>query len=243
MELNLKLSTEAGEILSDASYYRRFIGKLVYLTVTRPDICFAVNKLSQYLQTPRKPHLDVAYRILAYLKNDPGQGLFYSANSTLSLRAFADANWGNCPETSRSISGICVFLGDSLISWRSKKQDVVSQSSAEAEYRSMAKATCELLWINSLLEDLQVRLIDPIVMYCDNEAALHIAKNSVFHERTKHIERDCHVVRERVASGFMKVLHIGTEHQLADMLTKALTEKQFLYLLSKMGLHHLYLPS
>ncbi|KAG7549162.1 Retrotransposon Copia-like N-terminal [Arabidopsis thaliana x Arabidopsis arenosa] len=243
MELGLKLNQETGDLLPDPSYYRKLIGKLVYLTVTRPDICFAVNKLSQYVNAPRQPHLNAAHRILRYLKNDPGQGVFYSANSTLTLRGFADADWSNCPETSRSISGYCVFLGDSLISWKSKKQDIVSRSSAEAEYRSMANATCELIWLNSMLEDLHVPLADTIVLYCDNEAALHIAKNSVYHERTKHFERDIHVVRERVAMGFLKTLHINTEHQLADILTKPLTALQFNYLLSKMGLHHLYSPS
>ncbi|KAG7594381.1 Retrotransposon Copia-like N-terminal [Arabidopsis thaliana x Arabidopsis arenosa] len=243
MELNLKLSQDTGDLLSDPSYYRKLIGKLVYLTVTRPDICFAVNKLSQYMSNPRAPHLATAHRILRHLKNDPGQGVFYPVTSSLTLRAYADADWSNCPESSRSISGYCVFLGDSLISWKSKKQDVVSRSSDEAEYRSMANATCELIWINSLLEDLQVPLNDTIVFYCDNEAALHIAKNSVYHEMTKHITRDVHVVRERVASGFLKTLHIGSEYQIADLLTKPLTALQFNHLLSKMGLHHLYSPS
>lgn len=243
MELGLKLNQEIGDLLPDPSYYRKLIGKLVYLTFTRPDICFAVNKLSQYVNAPRQPHLNAAHWILRYLKNDPGQGVFYSANSTLTLRGFADADWSNCPETSRSISGYCVFLGDSLISWKSKKHDIVSRSSAEAEYRSMANATCELIWLNSMLEDLHVPLADTIVLYCDNEAALHIAKNSVYHERTKHFERDIHVVRERVAMGFLKTLHINTEHQLADVLTKPLTALQFNYLLSKIGLHHLYSPS
>lgn len=107
----------------------------------------------------------------------------------------------------------------------------------------MANTTSELLWISYLLCDLKVSLEDTIVLYCDNEAALHIAKNSVYHERTKHIERDCHVVRERVASGFLKTLHVTTQHQLADMLTKPLTALQFHHLMSKMGIHHLYSPS
>lgn len=149
MELNIKLSQDSGELISDASLYRKIIGKLVYLTVTHPDICFVVNKLSQYMNSPWEPHLMAAHRILRYLKNDPGQGVFYPANSTLTLRGFADVDWGNFLESSRSISGYCVFLGDSLISWKSKKQDIVSRSSAEAEYRSMANATCELIWINS----------------------------------------------------------------------------------------------
>ncbi|CAA7030657.1 unnamed protein product [Microthlaspi erraticum] len=243
MEINIKLGQDDGELLSDPSHYRKLMGKLIYLTVTRPDISFAVNKLSQYNSPPREPHLEAAHRILRYLKNDAGQGLFYSAQSSLTVRAFADSDGGTCPDTRRSVTGYCVFLGDSLVTWKSKKQDVVSRSTAESEYRAMANATCELLWLNSLLEDLKIKLDDTIVLYYDNEAALHIAKNSVYHERTKHIERDCHVVRERVASGFMKTLHVSSQHQLADLLTKPLTALQFNHLLSKMGIHHLYSPS
>lgn len=105
-----------GELLSNPSLYRKLIGKLVYLTVSKPGICFVVNKLSQYLAAPRDPHLFADNRILKYLKNDPDQGIFYSAKSSLTLRAFADANWETCPDTRRSISGSCIFIGDSLVS-------------------------------------------------------------------------------------------------------------------------------
>lgn len=126
MELNIKQSQNDGVLLYNPSRYRQLLRKLVYLTVSRPDICYVVNKLSQYLASPREPHLLAAHRILQYLKNDPGQGLFYSAQSSLTLRAFADADFGSCPGTRHSISGLCVFLGDSLVSWLSKKQDTVS---------------------------------------------------------------------------------------------------------------------
>lgn len=107
----------------------------------------------------------------------------------------------------------------------------------------MVDATCELIWLHSLLSDLRITLTDGIVLYYDNEAALHISKNSVYHERRKQIERDCHVVRERLASGFLKTLHVTYQHQLADLMTKPITALQFTYLLSKMGIHHLFAPS
>ena len=125
MEQSAKFSSSMGEDVLDSSLYRRLIGKLLYLTLTRPDICYSVHKLSQFMSSPKTPHLQAAYRILKYLKKTPGQGLFLSANSKLKLKAYCDADWAACPDTRRSISGFCVFFGESLISWKCKKQQVV----------------------------------------------------------------------------------------------------------------------
>ncbi|KAL5575746.1 hypothetical protein UlMin_017445 [Ulmus minor] len=175
MEPNLKLSQDEGDLLPDASLYRRLIGKLLYLTITRPDLSYAVNRLSQFLSQPRLPHFKAVQRVLQYVKGTPGQGLFLPSKSDV----FSDADWAGCADSRRSISGYCVFLGDSLISWKSKKQATVSRSSAEAEYRSMANATCELTWLLSLLKELGVNHARPALLYCDNQATLHIATNPV----------------------------------------------------------------
>nr|CAN67330.1 hypothetical protein VITISV_010353 [Vitis vinifera] len=141
----INLSQDDGELLEDPNLYRRLIGKLLYLTITRPNLAYSVNRPNQYLANLRSTHLQGVHRILQYIKVTVGQGLHFSASSSVHLKAFVDLDWGACKDTRRSISGFCVFLGDSLISWKYKKKSFVSRSSTEAEYRVMANVTCELI--------------------------------------------------------------------------------------------------
>nr|KYP49610.1 Retrovirus-related Pol polyprotein from transposon TNT 1-94 [Cajanus cajan] len=240
MDYTSRLSASSGTPLADPSSYRRLLGRLIYLTTTRPDISYVVHHLSQFMSAPSTAHSQAIFRILRYLKQAPGSGLFFPTNSSLHLKAFSDSDWAGCLDTRRSITGFSVYLGDSLISWRSKKQPTVSRSSSEAEYRALATTTSELQWLTYLLHDLHVPVHQPALLYCDNQSALHIAANQVFHERTKHIDIDCHLVREKLQSGLLKLLPVASPHQLADIFTKSLSPSMFTALYSKLGMLNLY---
>ena len=221
VELNAHLTPTGGKPLFNPSLYRRLVGSLVYLTVTRPDISYAVHQVSQYLSAPRSTHYAVVLRILRYLKGTLFHGLFYSAQSPLVLRAFSYADWAGDPTDRRSTTGYCFLLGSSLISWRSKKQTFVARSSTEAEYRALADTTSELIWLRWLLTNLGVSTSSATPLYCDNQSAIHIAHNDVFHERTKHIKIDCHFIRYHPVYGALKLISVSSKDQLANIFTKS----------------------
>ncbi|GMI65892.1 hypothetical protein HRI_000258500 [Hibiscus trionum] len=237
-----KLSSSEGEPLADPQQYRRLVGRLLYLTQTRPDITYSVHLLSQFVSLPRQPHLQAANHLLSYIKTTPGLGLFFSASSDKQLSGFVDSDYAACPDSRRSVTGYCMYFGTSLISWKSKKQQTVSRSSCEAEYRAMASATCELMWLTSLLSSFGVK-VSSTSLYCDNQSAIQLASNQMFHERSKHIEVDCHFIRDKVREGFLKLFHVRSACQLADILTKSLHAPAFDSIVSKMGLVNIHRPS
>ncbi|CAM8974249.1 unnamed protein product [Rhodiola kirilowii] len=138
MDTKQSLSLSKADPMSEPMVYGRLIGKLIYLTITRPDLSYAVHVLSQFIQSPTVEHLRAAHRVLRYIKAAPAQGLFFSASSSLTAVAFCDADWGACTITRRSMTGYCILLGGCIVSWKTKKQAVVSRSSAELEYRALA---------------------------------------------------------------------------------------------------------
>jgi hypothetical protein len=243
LEQNHHLPLATGTPLQNPDRYRRLVGRLVYLTVTRAELSYCVHMLAQFMHKPLEEHWNAAIRVVRYLKGNPGQGILLKAACDLQLYAWCDSDWAGCPLTRRSLTGWIVFLGNSPISWKTKKQNVVSRSSAKTEYRSMATTACELKWLKALLLSLGVSHSLPMRIYCDSQSALHIAANPVFHERTKHIEVDCHFLRDELLKGNISTHHVSTKIQLADIFTKALGKQQFDYFLNKLGIHNLHAPT
>ena len=194
------------------------------------------------MDKPTKSHMKALLRIVRYLKNDIGNGLLLNSNPDMELKVHTDSDYAGCPYSRKSISGYCVLFGQSPISSKSKKQQAISRSSAEAEYRAIAYATCEIIWLQALFKDFHVKLKEPIKLFCDNQSAIFLTKNPVFHERTKHIEIDCHFIREKVEQGMIQVEYVPSRHQLADIFTKAVSGEDLKRMIDKMGMKNIYNP-
>jgi histone deacetylase 1/2 len=220
-----KLSIESGDKLGpdDSTKYRSMVGALQYLTLTRPDIAFAMNKVCQFLHAPTTVHWSAVKRILRYVHGIINLGLHIRRSRSMLVSAFSDADWAGCVDDRRSTGGFAVFLSDNLISWTARKQPTVSRSSTEAKYKALANATAEMLWVQKLLTKLRVSHPPKALLWCDNLGAKYLSANPIFHARTKHIEIDFHFVRERVAQKLLEIRFIHTGDQVADGFTKALS--------------------
>ena len=168
IEYNCRLNSHDGEPLSDATLYRQLVGSLIYITITRPDISYAVHVVSQFMAAPRSPHYAVVLKILRYLKGTIFDGLHFSSHSSLTLQAYSGADWAGDPTDRRSTTRYCFLLGDSLISWRSKKQTIVARSSTETENRALAATTTELIWLCWLLQDLGIDCSTTTKLHCES---------------------------------------------------------------------------
>ena len=212
---SFKLHPNIGSPYSDPAFYRSLVGKLNFLTHSRPDLTFAVQSLSQFMQDPKVPHMQALHHTLRYVAGSIGQGILLKAGERLSLIGYSDSDWATCPTTRRSITGYLVLFGGSPVSWKSKKQSTISKSSSEAEYRAMAAVASEITWLVRLLDEIGVSNLKPVTIYCDNQSAISIGKNPVHHERTKHIEIDAHFTREKVLDGLLQLQYLPTSQQLA----------------------------
>ncbi|RVX04505.1 Retrovirus-related Pol polyprotein from transposon RE1 [Vitis vinifera] len=230
------LTLQSGTPLSDPTEYRTVVGSLQYLSLTRPDIAYTVNKLSQFMHQPTSDHWNAVKRLLRYLCGTLDHGITLRRTSPLALHAFSDSDWAGNKDDFTSTSAYIIYLGHNPISWSSKKQRTVARSSTEAEYRSVASTAAEIRWICSLLTELGVTLPQQPVIYCDNVGATNLCSNPVFHSRMKHVALDYHFIREQVQNGLLRVSHISASDQLADALTKPLARPQFDSLKAKIGL-------
>jgi hypothetical protein len=224
-----------GDPMEDPTLYRSVVGSLQYLSLTRPDLAFAVSRVCQFTHRPTKLHWQAVKRILRYLKHTISHGLLLHKTSSNSLQAYSDADWAGCSNDRHSTDAYCVYLGCNLISWSSRKQPTVSRSSTEAEYKFVANTDAELLWIRSLLKELRLTLSGPPKIWCDNIGATYLSVNPIFHARTKHVAIDFHFVQELVASKDLEILFVPSADQIADVLTKPLVSKRFHYLSYKLN--------
>ncbi|GKD65658.1 ribonuclease H-like domain-containing protein [Tanacetum coccineum] len=167
-----------------------------------------VHKLSHAMHGPLKSDFKLAFRVLRYLKVAPRMGVMYKASDSFELTAFIDSDWAKCNVTRRFVTGFAVFLGSCLVPWKSKKQSVLAKSSAEVEYRAMSNVSCEIIWILKILTDLKVEYTILVQMFCDSSAAMQIAANPVFHERTKHFEIDLYFLREKINEGVFRTCKV-----------------------------------
>jgi histone deacetylase 1/2 len=224
-----KLSLTNGEVLNseDATRYRSIVGVLQYIMYTRPYIAFSVNKVCQFLHAPMTVHWTAVKYILRYLCSTISLGLCLSRYSSTIISAFLDADWGGYPDDRRSTGGFAVYLGSNLISWNARKQGTVSRSSTEAKYKSLANATAEVMWLQTLLDELGVAQSKTIVLWCDNIGATYLSANHVFHAKTEHFEVDYHFVHENVTQKLLDKRFISSGDQVADGFTKSLSTRQF----------------
>jgi hypothetical protein len=238
-----KISAHEGDMLSpdDATKYHSIVGALQYLTLTRPDISFSVNKVCQYLHASTTVHLIAGKHILGFLKHTLGVGLSIRQSSSIMVRAFSDADWAGCTDDRKSTGVFDVFLGPNLISCCAKKQKTVSRSSTEAEYKAMADATAEIMWIQSVLHELWVSGPQRARLWCDNMGVKYLALNPIFHGRMKHVEVHYHFVWDRVLKKLLDVRFISTEDQVADGFTKTIPPGRLLEFQRNLNLIKLWL--
>ncbi|RVW75978.1 Retrovirus-related Pol polyprotein from transposon RE1 [Vitis vinifera] len=205
---------------------------------TRPDLAYALSVVSQYMHNPGEQHMNAVMRILRYLKNAPRNGILFAKNvNHQSIEVYTDADWAGALDDRRSTSGYFTFVGGNLVTWKSKKQNVVARSSVEVEFRGMALGLCEALWLRLLLQDLGYLSRQPIRLFCDNKAACDIAHNPVQHDRIKHVEVDRFFIKEKLDDKIVELPKIRSKDQLADILTKAVSSQLILPSVQISGSH------
>ncbi|KAI3681646.1 hypothetical protein L6452_36448 [Arctium lappa] len=222
----------------DVKTYRGMIGSLMYLTASRPDIMFSTCLCARFQAKPKESHLLAVKRIFHYIKGTPYLGLWYPKSSDYKLIAYSDTDFGGNQLDRKSTSGHLQFLGDRLISWASKKQNCVSISTVEAEYVVAASCCAQVLWMKTQLRDYGM-LYKTVPIYCDSKSAIAISVNPVQHTKTKHIDMRYHFIKHHVEEVTIELYFVPTEYQLTDIFTKALDEKRFNFLLSKLGILNL----
>jgi hypothetical protein len=232
---NGHLDLDTGGKSVDQKVYRSMIGSLLYLCASRPDIMLSVCMCARFQVDPKEVHLRAVKRILRYLVHTPKFGLWYPKGSSFDLLGYSDADWAGCKIDRKSTSGTCQFLGRSMVSWASKKQNSVALSTAEAEYIAAGHCCTQLLWMRQTLRDYGYKF-SKVPLLCDNESAICMADNPVEPSRTKHIAIRYHFLRDHQQRGNIEIAYINTKDQLANIFTKPLDEKTFTNLRNELNI-------
>ena len=234
MEVGINLSPDSPQVSAtlltpaEKTRYREMIGCLMYAAVmTRPDISFAVSTLSQYLESPHTTHIQAVIRVFRYLSGTKDLKLVLGGLHS-NIVGYSDADWASQSHR-HSISGYAFFVGTGVISWSSKKQPIVTLSSTEAEYVALTHSSKDIIWIHKLLTEFSsvFSLTKPTTLYCDNQGAIRLSKDSTFHGRTKHIDVHFHFIRQTVSQNHISLLYCPTEDMIADTFTKSLARFKF----------------
>lgn len=232
----VKLSKKGGGAVLDTTLYKQMIGSLMYLTVTRPDLMFVVCLASRYMESPTEAHFQVVKRILRYVKNTTELGIKYSRGEDRGFQAYTDSDYAGDLDDRKSTSGFVFLMAGGAVSWSSKKQSIVALSTTEAEYIAAVSCATQGVWMARILEKIGQNIEGCITIKCDNSSSIQLSKNPAHHGRSKHIEVRFHYLRELTADGKVKLIHCGTQDQLADIMTKPLKLVTFEKLRKKLGL-------
>lgn len=223
MEPKVLITKDEGGKPVNSTQYKSMVGGLRYLVHTRPDIAYAVGIVSRFMERPTMMHQNAVKRILRYVKGTLNFGLVYTKNSGNNiLTGYSDSDLAGHVDDRKSTGGMAFYLNESLITWVSQKQRCVALSSCEAEFMAATAAACQGIWLRKLLSQVTNSCVGPVVLYIDNKSAIDLAKNPVFHGRSKHIDIRYHFIRECVERGEIVIKHVRTDEQRADTLTKAL---------------------
>jgi hypothetical protein len=242
METRLKLLIDTSSELIATTLYRQIIGSLMYLTNTRPDICFFVNTLSQFLVEPRHVHLVATKHVMRYLKGTLHCGLGYDGDHDFRLTGYTDSDSAGSVSNGKSTSGCFFSLGSTMISWQSRKQSRISLSTIEAKYIVVCSASCEAIWLQKLLTGLFDLEMEATMILCDNQSYIKMTENHVFHDKSKHIDIRYHYIHDMVQRGAIKLQYVSMDEQVVDVLTKPLSRVNFENFRDKLGIVRKDLP-
>jgi len=231
-----KLSKDEAGTKVDETLLKQVVGNLVYLTTTRPDLMYRVSLISRFMSCPTESHWLATKIILRYLKGTTELGIFYKKGGCTNLVAYTDSDFAGDLDDHRSTFGFAFLLGSRAISWSSKKHPVVTLSTTETEYIAVAFCACQCVWLRRVLDKLGHKEEKSTLIQCDNNSTIQLSKNSIFHDRSKHIDIRFHFLRDLTRDKVVELSYCNSQEQVADIMTKPLKLEQFLKLRSMLGM-------